>query len=41
MATITKRFNRDGQLIGWQVKIRKQGFPPKSKTCEKRTDAEA
>ena len=39
MATITKRFNRDGQLIGWQAKIRKAGFPPQSKTFDKEADA--
>lgn len=41
MATITKRFNRDGAHIGWQVKVRRQGFPPKSKTFERETDAKA
>lgn len=35
MATITKRFNRDGAHIGWQVKVRRHGFPPKSKTFER------
>ncbi len=39
MATITKRFNREGQLIGWQAKIRKAGFPPLSKMFDKEVDA--
>ncbi len=39
MATITKRFNRDGAHIGWQVKVRRHGFPPKSKTFEREADA--
>lgn len=41
MATITKRFNRDGELIGWQAKIRRQGFPAHSKTFDRKIDAEA
>ncbi len=27
MATITKRFNREGELIGWQAKIRRPTPP--------------
>ena len=41
MATISERKNRDGQLIGWQVKIRKQGHPTQCKTFDKKRDAEA
>jgi integrase len=41
VATITKRFNRDGELIGWQAKIRRQGFPQQSKTFDRKADAEA
>ncbi len=41
MATITKRFNRNGELIGWQAKIRRQGFPVQSKTFDRKNDAEA
>ncbi len=40
MATITKRLNRDGQLIGWQAKIRRRGYPIQSKTFDRKSDAE-
>ncbi len=39
MATITKRYNRSGQLIGWQAKIRRNGYPPQSKTCSSEKEA--
>ncbi len=32
MATITERRNRKDQLIGWQAKIRRHGWPVQSKT---------
>ncbi|OAN52946.1 hypothetical protein A6A05_10320 [Magnetospirillum moscoviense] len=41
VATITKRFNRDGELIGWQAKIRRHGFPSQSKTFDRKADADA
>lgn len=41
MATITKRLNRDGQLIAWQAKVRRQGFPTQSKTFDRKSDADA
>jgi hypothetical protein len=41
VATITKRFNRDGELIGWQAKIRRHGFPTQSKTFDRKADADA
>jgi integrase len=41
MATFTPRKNRKGQLIGWQAKIRRQGFPQLSKTFDRKADAEA
>ena len=41
MATITERRNRDGELIGWQAKIRRQGWPVQSKTCRSKREAEA
>lgn len=41
MATITKRLNRDGDLIGWQAKIRRRGFPTQSKTFDREADAKA
>jgi len=34
MATISERKNRQGQLIGWQVKIRRKGVPQESKTFD-------
>ncbi|TWB12442.1 hypothetical protein FBZ89_12455 [Nitrospirillum amazonense] len=40
MATITPRQNREGQVIGYQAKIRRLGHKPVSKTFEKRRDAE-
>nr|MBU2747332.1 site-specific integrase [Acidithiobacillus montserratensis] len=39
MATIRERKDQDGNRIGWQVMIRKQGFPSQTKTF--RTKAEA
>ncbi|MDG3439560.1 hypothetical protein [Nitrospirillum amazonense] len=39
MATIAPRKNRDGQVIGYQVKIRRTGFPTQSKTFGAKTDA--
>jgi hypothetical protein len=41
MPTIVPRKNRDGHLIGYQAKIRKQGFPTQSKTFDKKSDAQA
>jgi integrase len=41
VATITKRLNREKQPIGWQVKIRRQGFPALSKTFDRKADAES
>lgn len=41
MATITKRVNERGEITGWQVKIRKKGFPGQSKTFLKYVDAES
>lgn len=41
MATISERYNREGQLIGWQVKIRKRGYPALVKTFERKNDAQA
>lgn len=39
MATILERRNREGQRIGYQVKIRRNGYPNVSKTFERKTDA--
>jgi integrase len=41
MATISERLNREGQLIGWQVKIRKKGYPPQVRTFDKKAEAQA
>lgn len=41
MATFLERRNRDGQLIGWQVQIRKKGYPPQVRTFDKKADAQA
>jgi integrase len=40
MATIIARRNAAGEVTGWQVKIRRKGFPPVSKTFVRRADAE-
>ncbi|TWB09080.1 phage integrase family protein [Nitrospirillum amazonense] len=40
MATILPRTNREGQVIGYQAKVRRVGHKPVSKTFEKRRDAE-
>ncbi len=40
MATIAERRNREGGLIGWQAKVRRRGYPPQSKTFERKTDAQ-
>lgn len=41
MATVSERRNRQGQLIGWQAKIRRHGWPVQSRTFRSRRDAEA
>lgn len=41
MATISERYNREGQLIGWQVKVRKRGYPMLVKTFDRKADAQA
>ncbi|MEC4594739.1 MULTISPECIES: hypothetical protein [Nitrospirillum] len=40
MATIIPRENREGQVIGYQAKVRRVGHKPVSKTFEKKKDAE-
>ncbi|MDE1145169.1 MAG: hypothetical protein PW843_00920 [Azospirillaceae bacterium] len=40
MATIIPRENREGQIIGYQAKVRRVGHKPVSKTFEKKKDAE-
>jgi hypothetical protein len=39
MASVTPSYDRDGEHIGWQVAVRKRGFPAQYKTF--RTKAEA
>ncbi len=41
MATISPRFDDQGVRIGWQVKIRKRGYPQQVKTFRKKSEAEA
>ena len=40
MATIVPRKNDKGEIIGWQAKIRRRGFPVQSRTFESRKAAE-
>lgn len=40
MATIVPRKNDNGDLIGWQAKIRRRGFPVQSKTFDSKKAAE-
>jgi len=39
MASIFERFNRDGELIGYQAQVRKRGYPTQTKTFPKKRDA--
>ena len=41
MASITPSYDREGEHIGWQVAIRKKGFPPQYKTFRTRKEGEA
>lgn len=41
MASIYPRKNREGQLIGWQVAVRKRGYPVQTKTFDREADAKA
>ncbi|MBE7565603.1 site-specific integrase [Acidithiobacillus sp. HP-11] len=41
MAGFYEQLDRDGIRIGWQVKIRKKGFPPQSKVFRNKADAQA
>lgn len=40
MATITERKNAQGQVIGFQAKIRRRGYTAQSKTFDRKTDAD-
>lgn len=40
MATIAKRLNDDGEVIGWQAKVRRKGEAAQSKTFARQVDAE-
>jgi len=40
MGTITERKNAQGQIIGFQAKIRRKGHPAQSKTFDRKTDAD-
>ncbi|WP_291511649.1 site-specific integrase [Acidithiobacillus sp.] len=41
MATITPRKDQDGNVIGYQVHVRKRGYPTQTKTFRRKRDAEA
>jgi hypothetical protein len=41
MATITPRFDDQNVRIGWQVRIRKKGYPEQTQTFRKKAEAEA
>ena len=40
MATVVDRKNSDGEIIGYQFKIRRKGFPVQSKTFTRKSDGE-
>lgn len=40
MATVSEQRNRQGQLIGWRVQIRRRGWPAVSKVFDSRKDAD-
>lgn len=40
MASIIKRKNKAGEIVGWQVKIRRDGYPPQSKTFKSKREAD-
>lgn len=41
MATISPRFDDQGNRIGWQVRIRKKGYPQQVRTFRRKVEAEA
>ena len=41
MASITARKDRDNLIIGWQVRVRKKGYPLQVKTFDKKVQAQA
>ncbi len=41
MATISPRFDDQNVRIGWQVRIRKRGYPQQVKTFRTKSEAEA
>ena len=41
MASITPSYDREGEHIGWQVAVRKKGYPPQYKTFRTRKEGEA
>ncbi len=40
MASIVARRNEAGEIIGWQAKIRRKGYPTQSRTFRRKVDAE-
>jgi len=41
MATIVKRKNEAGEIVSWQAKVRRDGYPPQSKSFHTKAEAEA
>ena len=41
MAGFYEQIDQDGNRIGWQAKVRKKGFPPKTKVFRTKADAQA
>ncbi|MBU2805195.1 tyrosine-type recombinase/integrase [Acidithiobacillus ferridurans] len=41
MAAIDPRFDKDGNRIGWQVRVRKRGYPAQTRTWRTKAEAQA
>ena len=41
MAAIDPRFDKDGNRIGWQVRVRKRGHPAQTRTWRTKAEAQA
>lgn len=41
MASIVKRVNEAGEIVSWQAKVRREGYPPQSKSFRTKAEAEA
>lgn len=40
MASISARYDREKNLIGWRAQVRRRGYPPQVRTFRRRTEAE-